>query len=173
MTQSNDRGRPIHQQGSHFGGPVGNEAYGYQGQDRNEPLRPGFGGGKGSQHGPGAFGNQPGAHTGGADGNHQVQHGGGESPSSQDDHRGRGPKSYLRSDARIAEDLNEKLTDDPMIDATEIHVEVKEGVVTLTGTVEKRAMKHRAEDLAERCSGTKDVHNQIRVKPAGSHSSAA
>ena len=50
MKQRNDRGRQLHQQGSHFGGPVGNEAYGYQGQDRNEALRPGFGGGRGSEY---------------------------------------------------------------------------------------------------------------------------
>ena len=181
MTQSNDRGRQLHQQGSHFGGPVGDEAYGYQGQDRNEPLRSGFGGGKGSEFGPGQRGDhgsdtnqRASGHAGagnqarGRDGNAHQQFADAGGSSGQADHRGRGPKSYLRSDARITEDLNEKLTDDPMIDASEIHVEVKEGVVTLTGTVEKRSMKHRAEDLAERCSGAKDVHNQIRVKSFGS-----
>ena len=81
--------------------------------------------------------------------------------------RGRGPRNFTRSDARITEDVNEKLADDDLIDASEINVEVKEGVVTLTGSVERRWMKHQAEDLVERCSGVKDVENNIRVaRPA-------
>jgi osmotically-inducible protein OsmY len=78
-------------------------------------------------------------------------------------HRGKSPKGYLRSDERIREDLNERLTDDDSIDPSEISIEVKDGIVTLTGSVEQRWMKHRAEDIAEACSGVKDVENQIRV----------
>jgi len=77
--------------------------------------------------------------------------------------RGRGPKNFTRSDERITEDINEKLSDDDLLDATGLNVEVKQGVVTLTGTVEQRWMKHMAEDIAERCSGVKDVENNIRV----------
>jgi hypothetical protein len=36
-------------------------------------------------------------------------------------------------------------------------------VVTLTGTVEVRWMKHRAEDIAEAVGGVEDVENRIRV----------
>ncbi|MFL6591569.1 MAG: BON domain-containing protein [Luteimonas sp.] len=79
-------------------------------------------------------------------------------------HRGRGPKNYTRSDERIREDLNEKLTDSDEIDASGISVEVSNGVATLSGTVDQRWMKHRAEDLAESCSGVRDVNNQIRVR---------
>src|SRR4029078_5228556 len=79
-------------------------------------------------------------------------------------HRGRGPKNYTRSDERIREDLNEKLTDSDEIDASGISVEVSNGVATLTGTVDQRWMKNRAEELAESCSGVRDVNNQIRVK---------
>ncbi|WP_057660419.1 BON domain-containing protein [Pseudoxanthomonas dokdonensis] len=78
-------------------------------------------------------------------------------------HRGRGPKGYKRSDERISEDLNEKLTEDPLLDASEITVSVKEGVATLQGSVENRWMKHRAEDVADSCSGVKDVRNEIRI----------
>ena len=42
-------------------------------------------------------------------------------------------------------------------------MQVSQGVVTLSGTVAERAMKHRAEDLAERCTGVRDVENRIRV----------
>ena len=78
-------------------------------------------------------------------------------------YRGMGPKNYTRSDERIREDLNEKLTDAHDIDASGLSVEVNNGVATLTGTVDQRWMKHRAEDLAESCSGVRDVNNQIRV----------
>lgn len=77
--------------------------------------------------------------------------------------RGRGPRDYKRSDERITEDLNERLTDDNDLDASNINVRVSDGVATLTGTVDSRWMKHRAEDIADNCSGVKDVRNEIRV----------
>lgn len=79
-------------------------------------------------------------------------------------YRGRGPKNYTRSDERIREDLNERLTDSDEIDASNITVEVSNGVATLKGSVDERWMKHCAEDLAESCSGVRDVNNQIRVQ---------
>ncbi|MBX3712862.1 MAG: BON domain-containing protein [Lysobacter sp.] len=82
-------------------------------------------------------------------------------------HRGKGPRNYARSDERITEDLNERLMQDDDVDATNINVSVSNGEVTLEGTVEQRWMKHRIEDLAERCSGVKDVENRIRVKRSG------
>jgi osmotically-inducible protein OsmY len=50
-------------------------------------------------------------------------------------HRGKGPKNYQRSDSRIQEDVNDALTDDPRIDATNIEVTVNNGEVTINGTV--------------------------------------
>jgi osmotically-inducible protein OsmY len=78
-------------------------------------------------------------------------------------HKGKGPKNYSRSDDRIKEDVNDRLSDDPFIDATEIDVTVSNGEVTLTGTVDHRSTKRRAEDLAESVSGVKNVENRIRV----------
>ena len=80
--------------------------------------------------------------------------------------RGRGPKNYTRSDERIREDVSERLSDDDHLDASDIEVQVGQGVVTLTGTVEERWEKHRAEDIAGSCSGVRDVLNQIRVGSA-------
>ncbi len=82
-------------------------------------------------------------------------------------HRGKGPRSYSRSDERITEDLNEQLMHDDDIDASDVSVRVESGQVTLEGTVPERWMKHCAEDLAERCSGVKDVDNRIRVIKSG------
>ncbi|HYG98337.1 MAG TPA: BON domain-containing protein [Terriglobales bacterium] len=76
---------------------------------------------------------------------------------------GVGPKGYRRSDERIREDVSESLEDHPEIDASELEVTVKDGDVTLTGTVDNRLAKRLAEDVAANCRGVKDVNNQIRV----------
>jgi len=78
-------------------------------------------------------------------------------------HRGRGPKGYKRSDERILEDVCERLTEDRFIDASNIEVTVKDGEVTLSGTVASRGLKHRAEDLAELASGVRHVQNNLRI----------
>ena len=78
-------------------------------------------------------------------------------------HRGKGPKNYRRSDERIREDVCDRLTDDDQVDASEIDVKVEDCEVTLTGSLPSRHMKRRAEDLAERVTGVRDVHNQLRV----------
>lgn len=77
---------------------------------------------------------------------------------------GRGPKGYRRSDERIEEEINEALTRHGNIDATEIEVKVKDGEVTLTGTVDSREAKREAEDVAEECSGVHNVQNNLRVQ---------
>lgn len=82
------------------------------------------------------------------------------------DHRGRGPKNYVRPDPRIEEDVNDRLTDDPFVDATEIAVSIKDREVTLDGTVDSRRAKRRAEDCADSVSGVVHVQNNLRVSPA-------
>jgi osmotically-inducible protein OsmY len=77
--------------------------------------------------------------------------------------RGRGPKGYVRSDERIREDVCDFLSDDPLVDASEIEVAVAGSEVTLTGTVETRRERRRAEDCAERVSGVSHVQNNLRV----------
>jgi hypothetical protein len=87
---------------------------------------------------------------------------------------GRGPKDYRRSDERVREEVCDCMTDDPMLDASEITVQVSDGVVTLNGTVTSREQKRRAEDVAERISGVKDVANQLRVaREANGHTQTA
>lgn len=82
----------------------------------------------------------------------------------QQQHRGRGPKNYRRSDERIKEDVNDRLSDDNYLDASEVEVAVSNAEVTLTGTVNNRNDKRRAEDLAESISGVTNVENRLRVK---------
>jgi hypothetical protein len=76
---------------------------------------------------------------------------------------GKGPKNYRRPDERIAEDVNRALTEQAHIDATDIDVEVNEGIVILKGQIGSRSGKRKAEEFAERVWGVKDVENQIRV----------
>lgn len=85
----------------------------------------------------------------------------------QEDHfRGRGPKGYTRSDERIAEDVNDRLTDDRYLDATDILVSVSGSEVTLDGEVTSRSDKRRAEDIADDVSGVSNVQNNLRIRPA-------
>lgn len=87
----------------------------------------------------------------------------------EEDHRGRGPRNYTRSDARIEEDVNDRLTEDRVVDAREVTVTVKDREVTLDGHVESRRAKRRAEDCADSVSGVTHVQNNLRVKqPDGS-----
>jgi hypothetical protein len=78
---------------------------------------------------------------------------------------GKGPKGYVRSDERIREDVCEHLSYHPYIDASDIEVTVREGEVTLSGTVDGRMVKRAAEECCDHVRGVKDVHNHLRVRP--------
>lgn len=88
----------------------------------------------------------------------------------EQDHRGHGPKDYTRSDERIREDANDRLTDDWRVDASNVTVTVDKGEITLNGTVASREAKRRAEDVVDNISGVKHVQNNLRVESAASGS---
>ena len=73
-----------------------------------------------------------------------------------------GPKCCLRSDERIRADVNNFLTEDGWIGASNIEVIESEGEVTLTGTVDSRSSKRRAEDVVDGKIGVKHVQNNLR-----------
>jgi osmotically-inducible protein OsmY len=77
---------------------------------------------------------------------------------------GRGPRKYTRSDARIEEDVNEALTRDPELDASDIEVRVNSGVVELSGKVADRWAKRRAYDDVEDCPGVREVRSTLKVE---------
>jgi osmotically-inducible protein OsmY len=77
--------------------------------------------------------------------------------------RGLGPKGYKRSDDRISDDAHERLTDDTWLDASSISISVSGGEVTLSGTVDNREAKHRAERIVEDISGVNHVQNNLRL----------
>lgn len=76
---------------------------------------------------------------------------------------GRGPKNWTRSDDRILEDVCDYLERDSDIDASEMNVEVNDGIVTLSGTVEDRYTKRLAEDTVEYAPGVRDIRNNLMI----------
>jgi hypothetical protein len=78
------------------------------------------------------------------------------------DYTGRGPK-YARADDRVREDVCDRLTADPFVDATEIDVRIVRGEVTLEGEVRTRDQKRHAEDVAASIAGVSDVINRLRL----------
>jgi len=84
----------------------------------------------------------------------------------QGSYTGRGPRGYQRGDERIREDVCDRLTDDPRIDAADVEVQVARGEVTLTGSVRTREEKRFTEDLVERITGVREVNNSLKVRPA-------
>ena len=106
------------------------------------------------EHGEG--GHSPSANTRGAGAREDGGRTGGQ--------RGRGPRSAAsRGDHLIAEEINERLMHDERVDAGEILLIVEDGVVTLTGEVPERRMKHLAEDIADSVRGVRELRNLIRV----------
>ncbi|SDO72148.1 BON domain-containing protein [Lutimaribacter pacificus] len=80
------------------------------------------------------------------------------------DHRGLGPKGYQRSDERILEDVNDNLTADAIVDASDIKASVQDCEVVLDGEVNSRGQKRRAEDCAEDVLGVRHVQNNLRIR---------
>jgi osmotically-inducible protein OsmY len=121
-------------------------------------------GGRGSMYGgDGSHGGAPWSGAGGYGGSSQQ----GGSPwrsGSEQGFRGKGPKGFTRSDERLKEVICESLTDDNDVDASEISVDVKDGKVTLTGTVSERRQKYLIEESVEETGGVKEVDNQLRVR---------
>jgi len=70
----------------------------------------------------------------------------------------------MRSDIDIKRDVEAELRWNPDIDATDIAVAVKDGVVTLTGFVRSYGQKAEAEQTAKRVAGVVAVVNDIEVR---------
>jgi osmotically-inducible protein OsmY len=69
-----------------------------------------------------------------------------------------------RSDSEIERDVKEELQWDPDLDAIDISVSVKDGVVTLTGFVKSYADKYEAEAATKRVAGVVAVANDLEVR---------
>ena len=70
----------------------------------------------------------------------------------------------MASDNDIKRDVEAQLRWDPDIDATDISVSVKDGVVALTGFVRSYSQRYEAEKEAKSVRGVRGVANAIEVK---------
>jgi osmotically-inducible protein OsmY len=78
------------------------------------------------------------------------------------------PVMSVKNDREIQEEVLRELRWDSRIRQEEVGVEVDDGVVTLTGTVDGRAKKLAAKEAAHRVVGVRDVADDVRVKLPGS-----
>jgi osmotically-inducible protein OsmY len=70
----------------------------------------------------------------------------------------------MRSDSEVERDVKDELAWDPDLDATDIAVSVKKGVVTLAGFVKSYTDKYEAEAAAKRVAGVVAIANDIEVR---------
>lgn len=75
----------------------------------------------------------------------------------------------VKTDAELQREVGAELDWDTRVCATDIGVEVREGVVTLSGTARSYAEKVAAQEAAHRIVGVLDVANEIRVQLPGSN----
>jgi hyperosmotically inducible protein len=77
-----------------------------------------------------------------------------------------------RSDTAITTELKAKITDDELLDNTDVSVDTNNGIVTLTGSVHSAAQEQRANELAKNTEGVVSVNSNLRVEPESSTGSA-
>jgi|ERR1017187_5828517 osmotically-inducible protein OsmY len=67
------------------------------------------------------------------------------------------------TDDFLVDTIRQKLAADQVVKGGAIEVVVKDGVVTLKGTVEEDRQKNKAEKIAKKVSGVKSVTNQLTI----------
>jgi len=68
------------------------------------------------------------------------------------------------NDDTITDQVRIKLADDPVVKGGALTVVVKQGVVTLSGAVELDKQKEKAEKVARKVKGVKQVVNNLEIK---------
>ena len=68
-------------------------------------------------------------------------------------------------DATLTGKVKASIASDSRLSTAPVNVETKDGVVTLTGTVNSAADKSRAEQLARSVEGVKSVTNNLTARP--------
>ncbi|MFP2958924.1 BON domain-containing protein [Myxococcus sp. 1LA] len=167
----------------HRGGDEGPERRhrGGGGMDRGRPWRAA---GRMAETDVRYGGTQPAGHGPGVENMAPPWDGYGTSPSRPDDHglgnggyaggrsrpegpmrappRGRAPRGYQRSSERILADLCDQLMRS-WVDAEDVDIRVRDGVVLLAGVVRSHDERHATEAIARDVLGVKEVINDIRV----------
>lgn len=73
----------------------------------------------------------------------------------------------MKTDKQLEHDVLAQLEWDPSVDATQIGVTPKEGVVALTGSTVNLSQKMAAEKIVTRVNGFRAVANDVEVKIPG------
>jgi osmotically-inducible protein OsmY len=73
----------------------------------------------------------------------------------------------MRTDVQIQSDVLAELQWEPRVNAANIGVAVKDGVVTLTGYVQSYTERYQAEQAAKRVHGVRAVANDLEVRLSG------
>ena len=73
----------------------------------------------------------------------------------------------IKTDSQIKTDVLNEMKWDSRIDETDVGVQVREGIVTLVGTVNVYAKKIAAREAAHRVHGVLDVVDELQVKVPG------
>jgi len=70
----------------------------------------------------------------------------------------------LKTNAELQKDVQDAIKWEPLLNAAEIGVTAKDGVITLTGVVDSYSKKIEAEDAAKNVAGVKAVVEKIEIK---------
>jgi len=70
-------------------------------------------------------------------------------------------------DAKITASVKAKLTAEKAANFTKIGVETSNNVVSLTGEVDSKDQKEKAEKIAKQVNGVKRVDNKLEIKTRG------
>ena len=73
----------------------------------------------------------------------------------------------MKNNAELQKDVQDAIKWEPLLNAAEIGVTVRDGVVTLTGTVDSYSKKTEAEEAAKNVKGVTAVVEKIEIKPGG------
>jgi hypothetical protein len=75
------------------------------------------------------------------------------------------PRNGKRPDEGIAGEIQKRLSAAPDIDASDIRVSVRDGQVTLEGSVRDLESRRSAEGCAALVHGVEQVYNELRLRP--------
>jgi osmotically-inducible protein OsmY len=75
----------------------------------------------------------------------------------------------MKTNVDLQQDVIDELQYEPSVEAAGIGVTAKDGIITLTGTVQSYAEKWSATQATERVSGVKAVVDEIKVKLSYTH----
>lgn len=91
-------------------------------------------------------------------------------PTYADDAKTEGQKTTQRAgqavdDASLLAKIKSSMLRSPEVEGLDVNVDVKDGVVTLSGSADTQAERANAEKIAKGADGVKRVENRITVKP--------